>query len=66
VDVLNDMVSRNNNTKHSSIKTFPVNASKPENIYRTYISLHGIIVHDNSSRPKYKLAVGDEICITKK
>jgi hypothetical protein len=33
VDVLNDMVSQYNNTKHSAIKMTPVNVSNPENLY---------------------------------
>jgi uncharacterized protein YybS (DUF2232 family) len=33
VDVLDDMVTQYNNTKHSSIKMTPVQASNPENHY---------------------------------
>jgi transposase InsO family protein len=33
VDVLDDMVTQYNNTKHSSIKMTPVQASTPENLY---------------------------------
>jgi hypothetical protein len=55
VDVLNDMVSQYNNTKHSAIKMTPVNASNPENLYRTYMNLYGDIVHDNSPKPKPKV-----------
>jgi hypothetical protein len=66
VDVLNDMVSQYNNTKHSAIKMTPVNASNPENLYRTYMNLYGDIVHDNSPRPKPKFKVGDKIRITVK
>jgi hypothetical protein len=66
VDVLDDMVTQYNNTKHSSIKMTPVQASNPENLYRTYMNLYGDIVHDNSPRPKPKFAVGDKIRITVK
>jgi hypothetical protein len=66
VDVLNDMVSHYNNTEHSAIKMTPVNASNPENLYRTYMNLYGDIVHDNSPRPKPKFKVGDKIRITVK
>jgi hypothetical protein len=66
VDVLDDMVTQYNNTKHSSIKMTPVQASNPENLYRTYMNLYGDIVHDNSPRPKPKFTVGDKIRITVK
>jgi hypothetical protein len=39
VDVLNDLVSQYNGTKHSSIKVTPVMSSKPENNNRTYMNL---------------------------
>jgi hypothetical protein len=41
VDVLDDMVTQYNNTKHSAIKMTPVQASNPENLYRTYMNLYG-------------------------
>jgi hypothetical protein len=65
-DVLNDMVSQYNNTKHSAIKMTPVQASIPENLYQTYMILYGDIVHDNSPRPKPEFSVGDKIRITVK
>jgi hypothetical protein len=64
--VLEDMVTQYNNTKHISIKMTPVQASNPENLYRTYMNLYGDTVHDNSPRPKPKLKVGDMIRITVK
>jgi hypothetical protein len=66
VDVLNDMVSQYNNTKPSVIKMTPVDASNPENLYRTYMNFYGDIVHDNSPKPKPKFAVRDKIPITVK
>jgi hypothetical protein len=66
VDVLSDMVSPYNNIKHSAIKQTPVQASNPENSYRTYMNLCGEIVHDNSPKPRPKFAVGDKIRITVK
>jgi hypothetical protein len=66
VDVLSDMVSQYNNTKHSAIKMTPVQASNPENLYRTYMNLYGDIVHDNSPNPKPEFSVGDKIRITVK
>jgi hypothetical protein len=65
VDVLNDMVSQYNNTKHSSIKMTPVKMSNPENIQSSYMNLYGDIVHDKSLKPKPNFAVGDQIHITK-
>jgi hypothetical protein len=65
-DVLNDMVSEYNNTKHSAIKMTPVNSSNPENLNRTYLNLYGDIVHDKSPKPMPKFAVGDKIRITVK
>jgi hypothetical protein len=65
-DVLNDMMSQYNNTKHSAIKMTPVQASNPENLYQTYMNLYGDIVHDNSPRPMPKFSVGDKIRITVK
>ena len=44
----------------------PVQASNPENLYRTYMNLYGDTVHDNSPRPKPKFKVGDKIRITVK
>jgi hypothetical protein len=66
LDVLDDMVTQYNNTKRSSIEMTPVQASNPENLYRTYMNLYGDIVRDNSPRPKAKFAVGDKIRITVK
>jgi hypothetical protein len=59
-------VTQYNNTKHSSIKMTPVQASNPQNLCRTYMNLYGDIVHDNSPRPKPKFKVGDKIRITVK
>jgi hypothetical protein len=44
----------------------PVQASNPENLYRTYMNLYGDNVHDKSPKPKPKFKVGDKICITVK
>jgi len=40
IDVLDDFVERYNNTRHSSIKMTPVEASKKENEVRVYRSLY--------------------------
>jgi hypothetical protein len=54
VDVLEDMATQYNNTKHSSIKMTPVQTSNPENLYRTYMNLilFLIIVRDQSLSSK--------------
>jgi hypothetical protein len=65
VDVLDDMLTQYNNTKHSSIKMTPV-LSTPENLYRTYMNLYSDIVHDNRQRSRPKFKVGDKIRITVK
>jgi hypothetical protein len=44
----------------------PVQASNPENLYRTYMNLYGDIVHDNNPKPKPKFSAGDKIRITVK
>jgi hypothetical protein len=66
VDVLNNMVLQYSHTKHSAVKMTPVQASNPENLYRTYVNLYGDIVLDNSPKPMPKFAVGDKIRITVK
>jgi hypothetical protein len=66
VDVLSDMVSQYNNNKHSTIKMIPVNASNPENLYRTYMNMYGDTVHDHSPKPKPKFKVGDKVRVTVK
>ena len=40
IDVLDDFVERYNNTRHSSIKMTPVEASKKENEVRIYRNLY--------------------------
>jgi len=40
IDVLDDFVERYNNTRHSSIKMTPVEASKKENEVRVYRNLY--------------------------
>jgi len=40
IDVLDDLVERYNNTRHSSIKMTPVEASNKENEVRVYRNLY--------------------------
>ena len=66
IDVLEDMVTLYNNSKHSSIKMTPVQASLPENEAQVYLNLYDDVIHDASEWPKPKFAVGDKVRITKK
>ena len=66
IDVLQDMVTHYNNSKHSSIKMTPVQASLPENEAQVYLNLYDDVIHDTSEWPKPKFAVGDKVRITKK
>jgi hypothetical protein len=66
IDVIQDIVDRCNNTKHTSIKMTPVLASMPENESKVYMTLYYDIIHDRSPRPVPRFAVGDTVRITKK
>ena len=61
LDILPKIFGKYNNTKHSSIKTTPVEASKKENEGIVYFNLHGDI--EPSSKLKFK--VGDKVRISK-
>jgi len=63
IDVLDDFVERYNNTRHSSIKMTPVEASKKENEVRVYRNLYP----DLTRRPmRAKFKTGDKVRIQKK
>ena len=63
IDVLVDFVERYNNTRHSSIKRTPVEASKKKNIVRVYRNLYP----DLTRRPmRAKFKTGDKVRILKK
>jgi len=63
IDVLGDFVERYNNTRHSSIKMTPVEASKKENEARVYRNLYP----DFTRRPmRAKFKAGDKVRILKK
>lgn len=63
IDVLNDLVDRYNNTRHSSIKMTPVEASKKCNEKQVYSNLYPPEI-SKPIKPKFK--VGDRVRITKK
>ena len=63
IDVLDDMVRKYNNTKHSSIKMTPTAASDKQNEGRVFLNLLGIKQHVNLV-PKF--SIGEKVRITKK
>jgi len=63
IDVLDGVVERYNNTRHSSIKMTPVEASKKTNAIIVYRNLYP----DLTRRPmRAKFKIGDEVRIQKK
>jgi hypothetical protein len=63
IDVLDDMVNKYNNRRHSSIKMTPVEASKKQNEKVVWMNLYG---NEPVYQSKLKFAVGDRVRITKK
>ena len=61
-NIVDKLVNDYNNTKHSSIKMTPVEASKRENQGVVYFNLYGDM-EQLSSKPKFK--VGDKVRISK-
>jgi len=64
IDILDSLVDRYNNTKHSSTKMTPVEASKKFNEGKVFSNLYGDDIYDEIIEPKLKL--GDLVRITKK
>ena len=71
IDLLDEMVNNYNNTKHSSIKMTPVEASNKKNKNRVWLNLNGSErpnlngkARKNPDKPKF--SVGDKVRITKK
>ncbi len=63
IDVLNDMVSLYNNTKHSSIKMTPVKASMKANEKVVWMNLYGGV---KAEPIKPRFSIGDKVRITVK
>ena len=61
LEMLPKLVKKYNETKHSSIKMTPVEASKKKNEGAVYFNLYGNM--QSSSKPKFK--VGDKVRISK-
>ena len=62
LSILPKILKQYNNTKHSSIKTTPVEASNRKNESTVYFNLYGDI-EQLSFKPKFK--VGDQVRISK-
>ena len=62
LDILPKILEQYNNTKHSSIKMTPVEASKKKNENTVYYNLYGDM-KQLSSKPKFK--IGDKVRISK-
>ena len=63
IDVIDDMVSNYNNTRHGSIKMTPTKASMKVNEKAVWLNLYGGI---NPDPIKPKFSVGDKVRISKK
>ena len=61
---MDGLVDRYNNSKHSSIKMTPVEASEKSNERKVFSNLYGEDIYSEISKPKLKL--GDSVRITKK
>ena len=65
IDVLESIVARYNETRHSSIKMYPKDASMKKN--KTIVWRHLNSINNLNSEPiKPKFSVGDKVRITKK
>ena len=64
VDILDDMVDKYNNTRHSSIKMTPIEASKKKNEKLVWFNLYGSEPSYHQNKPKFK--INDRVRITKK
>ena len=63
INVLDEMVNKYNNTRHSSIKMTPVAASDKKNENIVWLNLNGKV---RSKPVKLKFSIGDIVRITKK
>ena len=63
LEMLPKLVKQYNNTKHSSIKMTPIEASKKKNEGTVYFNLYGNLEQVSKQKPKFK--VGDKVRISK-
>ena len=64
INVLTDLVREYNNTRHSSVKMTPVNASKKENELTVWRNLYPEHLEIHDIKPNF--SVGDNVRISKK
>ena len=62
-DKLKDLDDDYNNTKHSSLKMTPTEASKEENEKKVFRNLYGDLIYLKPEKPKF--SVGDKVRISK-
>ena len=62
-DKLDKLVDDYNNTKHSSVKMTPNEASKKENEEKVFVNLYGDLIYWKPKKPKF--AIGDKVRISK-
>ena len=62
-DKLDKLVDDYNNTKHSSVKMTPKEASKKENEEKVFINLYDDLIYWKPKKPKF--TIGDEVRISK-
>ena len=62
-DKLDKLVNVYNNTKHSSTKMTPTEASKKENEEKVFINLYGDLIYLKPKKPKF--SIGDKVRISK-
>ena len=62
-DKIDKLVDDYNNTKHSSVKMTPNEASKKENEGKVFVNLYGDLIYWKPKKPKF--AIGDKVRISK-
>ena len=62
-DKIDKLVNNYNNTKHSSVKMTPNEASKKENEEKVFVNLYGNLIYWKPKKPKF--AIGDKVRISK-
>ena len=62
-DKIDKLVDDYNNTKHSSVKMTPNEASKKENEEKVFVNLYGNLIYWKPKKPKF--AIGDKVRISK-
>ena len=63
IDMLDDFVTRNNNTYHSTIKMSPLEVNKPENVEIVWWNIHGAYVTAEHGLLKFK--TGETVRVSK-